>query len=68
LRDILQFDKNINQSIARMQKARRTCNLILGVGDGNEGFFRGFQVSHTVCNVVDDIHPLPKNDSWHGAV
>jgi hypothetical protein len=52
-----------------MQKTRRTCNLILGVGDGKDlGYFRGFQVSHTVCNVVNDTHPLPKNDTWHSAV
>lgn len=68
LRDILQFDKNIEQSIKRMQTTRRTCNLILGVGDGNAGYFRGFQVSHSVCNVVNDTKPLPANDTWHGAV
>ncbi len=51
-----------------MKKTRRTCNLILGVGDGNKGYFRGFQVSHSVCNVVNDTHPLPKNDTWHAAV
>jgi hypothetical protein len=51
-----------------MKKAKRTCNLILGVGDGNKGYFRGFQVSHSVCNVVDDKNPLPKNDSYHAAV
>jgi isopenicillin-N N-acyltransferase like protein len=34
LRDILQWDKNIEQSIKRMQTSKRTCNLIMGVGDG----------------------------------
>lgn len=48
-----------------MTHARRTCNLILGVGDGHAGYFRGFQVSHSVCNVVNDSYPLPHNEIWH---
>jgi hypothetical protein len=68
LRDILQFDKKIEESINRMKSTRRTCNLILGVGDGNAGYFRGFQVSHSVCNVVNDTKPLPSNDTWHAPV
>lgn len=51
-----------------MQKTRRTCNLILGVGDGNKNYFRSFQVSHSVCNVVNDTKPLPANDTWHAPV
>lgn len=64
MRDILQFDKNIEESIHRLQTAKRTCNLILGVGDGNQGYFRSFQYSHSVCNVINDTHPLPQGD-WH---
>ena len=48
-----------------MKTTRRTWNLILGVGDGNENYFRGFQVSHSVCNVVNDTVLLPKSDEWH---
>lgn len=51
-----------------MKNTKRTCNLILGVGDGNKGYFRGFQYSHSTLNVVDDINPLPKNDTWHPAI
>ena len=50
-----------------MKTTRRTCNLILGVGDGKSQF-RGFQYSHSVLNVVDDKNPLPKNDTWHAPV
>ena len=50
-----------------MRKTRRTCNLILGVGDGNKGYFRGFQYGHSVYNVVNDTHPLP-SESWHPSV
>jgi len=68
LRDILQFDHSLNDTIARMKKTRRTCNLILGVGDGKAGYFRGFQYGHSVINVVDDTKPLPVNDTWHPAI
>lgn len=68
LRDILQFDHSLDETIARMKKTRRTCNLILGVGDGKAGYFRGFQYGHSVLNVVNDSVPLPKNDTWHPAV
>lgn len=66
LRDVLQWDKTLNESIHRMQTTRRTCNLILGVGDGKSEF-RSFQYSHSVCNVVGDTNPLPKAD-WHPAL
>lgn len=46
-----------------MQTTKRTCNLILGVGDGKSEF-RSFQYSHSVCNVIGDTNPLPKAD-WH---
>nr|XP_006823778.1 PREDICTED: protein dcd1B-like [Saccoglossus kowalevskii] len=36
LRDILQFDNTLDDSINRIANARRTCNLILGVGDAKE--------------------------------
>ena len=34
LRDVLQFDSHLEDSMDRMKNAHRTCNLILGVGDG----------------------------------
>lgn len=34
LRDVLQWDKTLDESINRMKTTKRTCNLILGVGDG----------------------------------
>jgi len=37
LRDILQFDETLTDSMNRMTNAHRTCNLILGVGDGKVG-------------------------------
>lgn len=49
LRDILQFDQTLNDSIHRIQTANRTCDLILGVGDGKAKTFRGFEVSLFLC-------------------
>lgn len=63
LRDVLQWDSTLEESIKRMKTTKRTCNLILGVGDG-KGEFRSFQYSHSVCNVIGDTNPLPVAD-WH---
>lgn len=65
LRDMLQFDKTLDDSLSRMQSVRRTCNLILGVGDGKAGTFRSIQYGHSVARVIDDVNLLPKNDTWH---
>lgn len=34
LRDVLQFDNSLQDALDRMTNANRTCDLILGVGDG----------------------------------
>jgi len=49
-----------------MKTTKRTCNLILGVGDGKSEF-RSFQYGHSVLNAIDDKNPLPKAD-WHQAI
>ncbi|XP_025105815.1 protein dcd1B-like [Pomacea canaliculata] len=64
LRDILQFDKTLNDSIKRITEAHRTCDLILGVGDGKEKEFRGIQYSASVANFFTDTNLEPKQD-WH---
>lgn len=64
IRDILQFDKNLDDAINRLSNNKRTCDLILGVGDGNQNSFRGFQYSPNVLNVVDDENLIPVKD-WH---
>lgn len=65
LRDILQFDKSLDDSINRIQYAARTCNLILGVGDGKLGQVRGFEYSHYNAYVFDDKNMRPDNETWH---
>ena len=34
LRDIIQFDSSLQEAMQRITDAHRTCDLILGVGDG----------------------------------
>jgi len=68
LRDILQFDNSYNDTINRITNANRTCDLILGVGDGNANTFRGFAYSETQLEVYDDTNLQPWNntaDTWH---
>eukprot|EP01127_Copromyxa_protea_P021124 TRINITY_DN7179_c0_g1_i1.p1 TRINITY_DN7179_c0_g1~~TRINITY_DN7179_c0_g1_i1.p1 ORF type:complete len:445 (-),score=71.80 TRINITY_DN7179_c0_g1_i1:193-1527(-) len=65
LRDILKFDSTVDDSINRLSNAKRTCDLILGVGDGKSNEFRGFAYSSSELHVFDDKNMLPLNDTWH---
>ena len=70
LRDILQFDDSLQDAKARIAQANRTCDLILGVGDGKVNAsqrppFASVQYSHSVANFFDDKTMMPRNDSWH---
>ncbi len=68
LREILQFDASLDAAIHRMKTKRRTCDLILGVGDGKESTVRGFQYSYSQLNVLSDTNFLPVNASWHAPI
>jgi len=54
LRNILQFDDTLNASITRIKTAHRTCDLILGVGDGKPEAetVRGFEVRELATPLV----------------
>jgi len=65
IRDILQFDKTLTDATNRIVNAKRTANLLLGVGDGASNEFRGFQYSPSVANAFDDQNLMPVNESWH---
>ncbi|KAK7112970.1 protein dcd1B-like [Littorina saxatilis] len=64
LRDILQFDNTLDDSIKRISDASRTCDLILGVGDGKDRRFRGIQYSASVANFYTDSDLKPEA-TWH---
>jgi hypothetical protein len=68
LRDVLEFDNSVWDSVARLENANRTCNLILAVGDGKAETARGFAYSATELFVYDDTNLQPFNasaDTWH---
>ncbi len=44
--------------------AKRTCDLIFGVGDGKSGEFRSVQYSASVANFFTDTDMQPVAD-WH---
>ena len=44
VRNILQGTSNIDDALQSVQEANRTCNLILGVGDGKAGRVSGIEV------------------------
>jgi len=64
LRDILQFDETIDDALHRIVDTRRTCDLILGVGDGKSSSFRGVAYSSSKVTIMDDQNMLP-NATWH---
>lgn len=68
LRDILQFDNSYEDTVSRITNANRTCDLILGVGDGKANTFRSFAYSGSEVFVFDDTNLQPWNntaDTWH---
>jgi len=64
LRDILQFDMTITDALNRIVKTKRTCDLILGVGDGKSSQFRGVAYSSSKVTIMDDTTQLPVA-AWH---
>jgi isopenicillin-N N-acyltransferase-like protein len=64
LRDILQFDKTIDETYTRITEGKRTCDLILGVGDGKTSRFNSIQYSASVANFLNDTTLKPEGD-WH---
>lgn len=53
LRDILQFDRTRMDGVSRLASAHRTCNLILGVGDGKDRRFNSIAYSADQCGIMD---------------
>jgi len=61
LRDILQWDKSVDDAINRVEQATRTCSIFVGVGDLKYKF-RAIEYSYDYLVVYDDQnYPLYKN-------
>jgi len=54
LRDILQFDRDIDDSLSRIANADRTCSIWIGLGDTKINQFRTVQYSFEQVNIFDD--------------
>ena len=65
LRDVLQFSSTLEEGIKSIQESNRTCNLIVGLGDGKENYVNGIEYSGYVATPYDDETLLPVNDTWH---
>jgi len=68
LRDILQYDYTVDDATTRMADTMRTCNLILGVGDGKLKQFNGYSYGYSTFDVYNDLNMKPDNDTWHGKI
>jgi len=68
LRDVLQQASSGAEGIKMIQDASRTCNLIIGVGDGKAGEVHGIQYSGYVANAYSDADLLPVNSTWHAPI
>lgn len=67
LRDVLQFETSLESAKARVTNANRTCNLIIGIGDGKNGKVNGVEYSGRVANFYDDSNQIPVAD-WHPTI
>lgn len=59
LRDILQFDRSIEQAHERMQLARRTASIWIGVGSHASGQFEAFGSSYDELLAFNATTPFP---------
>jgi hypothetical protein len=64
-RDMLQYSSGLEEAVSSIQKADRTCNLVIGVGDGKLGKSNGIEYSGRVAQPYDDVTLLPVNETWH---
>jgi hypothetical protein len=65
LRDVLKYQTSMDDAITYIEEAERTCNLILGIGDGEAGIVNGIEYSGYVAIPYNDSTLIPVNDTWH---
>lgn len=62
------FQESVESAVAYIQNANRTCNLIIGVGDGEAGMVNGIEYSGYVAIPYSDQDLLPSNETWHPVI
>lgn len=65
LKDVAQGATSAQAALKIIEDAPRTCNLIIGVGDGKAGEAFGVEYSGYVAVPYNDTTLLPHNDTWH---
>jgi isopenicillin-N N-acyltransferase like protein len=65
LKDVVHYEDSLEGALNRIENSHRTCNLIIGVGDGEESYVNGIEYSGYVAVPYDDQTLLPTNDTWH---
>ena len=65
LKDVAQQSSSVGEALEIIEGADRTCNLIIGVGDGEAGKAYGVEYSGYVAVPYNDTTLLPQNDTWH---
>jgi isopenicillin-N N-acyltransferase like protein len=68
LRDVLKYETSLEGGISRIQTSNRTCNLIIGLGDGEESMVNGIEFSGYVAIPYSDQDLLPTNETWHPVI
>lgn len=61
LRDIMQFDSDIDSAVSRIANAHRTCPIFVGLGDYSNQF-RAIEYSYEIVEVYDDHNSPTWND------
>lgn len=49
LRDVMKYENTLDDAITRIEESNRTCNLIIGIGDGKSGLVNGIEYSGYVA-------------------
>ena len=68
VRNILQHTTTLDDAVKSVEDAERTCNLIVGVGDGKAKMVKGIEYSGHVAVPYNDKNQLPVNGTWHPVV
>ena len=68
LRDIAKYEDSLDSALDRIESTERTCNLIIGVGDGEAEMVNGVEYSGYVAVPYADQNLLPENSTWHPVI
>ena len=56
LRDVLQYDRDVDSALTRIANARRTCSIFAGVGDGISNRFKIVEYSFESATFLNDYN------------